>query len=221
MAASIDLLLVEGEADQGFFIEVCRQLKLHPDIKIAPPKERGGERNSKQGVYNLLGKELKQLADGRIRHLAAVVDADYSSVNPPDGFDNTLAKFTEIVAPYDFVLKKDYEFGGLIFENNNGLADFGVWIMPNNQHEGMLEDFIKSGITSSEQGLFDRAAQSVATIAEPKFKPHHLTKAEIATWLAWQKDPGHGLYMSVKDTLLDQNSELFQQLSAWLRHIYP
>jgi hypothetical protein len=50
--------------------------------------------------------------------------------------------------------------------------------------------------------------------------PIHRSKAEVATWLAWQKQPGHGLYRAVEDQLIDMNSELFLELKDWLTHIY-
>jgi hypothetical protein len=50
--------------------------------------------------------------------------------------------------------------------------------------------------------------------------PIHRSKAEVATWLAWQKQPGHGLYRVVEDQLIDMDSELFLELKDWLTHIY-
>ncbi len=92
--------------------------------------------------------------------------------------------------------------------------------MPDNQNEGMLEDFIKNCIATEEQDLFKHAEETVKNIPEPKFKPHHQSKAEISTWLAWQKQPGHGVYITVKDELIDTDNPLFVRLSEWLNHIY-
>jgi hypothetical protein len=223
MAAEKALLLVEGEADQSFFKEVCNQLLLYPQIQIALPKELGGKNNTKQGIYNHLNILLRQQADGDIKQLAVVVDADYESVNPPDGFNNTVSKITDIVSSYGFTLKQNQTlFSGLVFENDNGLSDFGLWVMPNNRDEGMLEDFIKASVKTDEQSLFDHAFQVVQTVPEPKkFKQHHYSKAEVATWLAWQKKPGHGLYHVLgDDLLLDTDHALFQELEKWLKHIF-
>ena len=109
---------------------------------------------------------------------------------------------------------------GLVFENSDGLADLGLWIMPNNRDEGMLEDFIKTCVSTTEQPLFNHAVQVVQAVPNKKFKDHHYSKAEVATWLAWQKPPGHGLYWSVKDKLLDTNHALFQEMQQWLKNIF-
>jgi hypothetical protein len=218
------LLLVEGEADKSFFTEVCSRLfsELHIQIEIALTRDIGGKSNTKQGIYNHLNMLLRQQADGDIKRLAVVIDADHESVNPPDGFNNTVSKIIAIVEPYGFTLKQNQTpLSGLIFENDNGLSDFGLWVMPNNTDEGMLEDFIKACIKTDEHSLFDHAIQSVQAVPEPKkFASHHYAKAEIATWLAWQKPPGHGLYYVVSDKLLDNDHDLFQELECWLKQIF-
>lgn len=223
MTAEKALLLVEGEADQSFFKEICNKLLLSPHIQVALPRELGGRSNTKQGIYNHLNILLRQLADGDIKQLAVVIDADYESVNSPDGFNNTVNEIIKRVEPYGFALKQNQTpLSGLIFENDNGLSDFGLWIMPNNQNEGMLEDFIKACVKTDERPLFNHAIQIVQAVPEPKkFKQHHYSKAEVATWLAWQKKPGHGLYHVLCDDLLvDTNHALFQKLEQWLKQIF-
>jgi len=53
-----------------------------------------------------------------------------------------------------------------------------------------------------------------------KFQSWHKTKAEVATWLAWQKKPEHGLYNAVQSDLLNTESSLFKELHAWLKHVF-
>jgi len=123
------------------------------------------------------------------------------------------------VEPYGFTLIPD-PVAGVIFKHDDGLADFGLWVMPNNCDEGMLEDWIKDCVHSNEHNLFTHAEEVVGDLSPPKFKPIHRSKAEVATWLAWQKKPGHGLYHAVEEQLIDTNSEMFKELSDWLNHIY-
>jgi hypothetical protein len=96
-----------------------------------------------------------------------------------------------------------------------------LWVMPNNADEGMLEDWIKQCRHPGEGALYQHAGDSIDTIpGYPKFKPLYRTKAEVATWLAWQEKPGHGLYQAVKPELLDSNSPLYAGLHAWLKHVF-
>ncbi len=211
------ILLVEGETDQGFLIEVLKALNLEVDVKVAPPKELGGSYNSKQGVFNYLPTLLNQLADGTLLHLAVIVDADTA---PDGGYQRTYDSVNAIVKPIGYSLKAN-PLGGLIFEHNDGLADFGLWIMPDNFKEGMLEDWLKQCVHPNEQALFNHAVSVVDNLPfTPKFRDIHKTKAEVSTWMAWQKQPGHGLYRAVTDQLLDSKKPLYTDLIAWLKHIF-
>jgi len=217
MAMADRKLLVEGEADRSFFEEVCKTLGLHDIVTVAPPKDIGGSHNSKEGVFNLLPYLLNQLGDAQITRLAVVVDAD--SEDNGGGYQRAIGRVTEIVEPYGFTLIPN-PVGGVLFQHDDGLADFGLWVMPNNCDEGMLEDWIKSCVHPDENQLFAHAETVVDTLPQKKFKSIHISKAEVATWLAWQKQPGHGLYRAVEDQLIDTNSALFLKLNDWLTHIY-
>lgn len=215
------ILLVEGEADRAFFEQICKVLELDTSVTIAPPKSlaKEGAYNSKEGVFNYLPTLLGQLADGQTSRLAVVVDAD--STENGGGYQRAIDRVKEIVTPHGFVLAAP-TVGGIVFQHNDGLADFGLWVMPNNGDEGMLEDWIKQCIHPDELGLFTHAESVVAALPQPpKFKSIHRSKAEVATWLAWQKQPGHGPYRAVEDELIDPNGTHYKNLIAWLGHIFP
>lgn len=220
MAKFKKILLVEGEADKGFFEEICKKLTLDTSVLVAPPIDLGGTHNTKGGVSNHLKILLPQLDDGQITHIAVVVDADYDQHG--GGYHRTMANLAGIIEPFGFVVEnKSHAVSGICFKNSNGLADLGLWIMPGNQDDGMLEDWIKSCVSENEQALFDLAMQAVDQIAMPKFKPHLSTKAEVATWLAWQKKPGQGLYAAIENKLLNDEYPLFKELEDWLLKVFP
>ncbi len=215
------ILLVEGEADKGFFEEICKNSNLDTSVKVAPPKELGGYHNTKGGVINHLRDVLlPQLADGSITDIATIVDADY--VIHGSGYDSTLNRLSGVLAPYGFNLEiGQAESNGLCFKNSDGLADFGLWIMPRNQHEGMLEDWVKSCVDETEKELFEHATNVVEQLENlKKFQNHKTSKAEVATWLAWQKEPGHGLYHLVTEGLLNRQRPLFVELEQWLEKVF-
>lgn len=215
---STHVLLVEGFADRDFFEQVCRSLKLNPLITVATSKDYQGIRNTKEDVFKLLPDLLTQIGIGKIERLAVVVDAD--KVEHGSGYEKTLNKAKSITENQGFTLAEN-QTNGLIFKHNGELADLGLWIMPNNQDEGMLENFIKRCVKNDELPLFNHAVQTVQSLPDPKrFEPHHEIKAEVATWLAWQKKPGHGLYHSVQVDLLDTNHVLFQEMAQWLKKIF-
>jgi len=84
----------------------------------------------------------------------------------------------------------------------------------------LVEDWIKTCVKVDEQTLFQSASSAVLGLEHPKFSAHLTSKAEVATWLAWQKQPGHGLYLTLKDDLLDGDSPLFKAIEQWLLGIF-
>ncbi len=230
MEYSSKILLVEGDTDKSLFEKICKNLSLDASVLVAVPKDLAepddldGKKNSKQGVFQRLELLLRQLNDGTYTHIAIVVDADYSQCNGL-GFQRTIDKVSEIVRPYAFELDEN-SVHGICYKNTEGLADFGLWIMPDNQNEGMLEDWIKSCVKESEQELFQQVVAVVEKIPEPKFSEHSKSKAEVATWLAWQKKPGHGLYHVIKDGFLQKehllkvDHPLFKELEQWLIKVF-
>jgi hypothetical protein len=219
MANLANILVVEGEADQRFFERLCHRLDLATTVKVASPRSlQRGTYNTKQGVFNFLPTLLQQLSDGTVLRLGVVVDAD----SPPNGgFAATQALATRVLAPFGYSQTTN-QTAGLVYEHGDGLADVGVWVMPDNQTDGMLEDWAKQCLHPKERALFAHALESVQTLPEPpKFKELQRSKAEVATWLAWQSRPGHGLDRAIDDCLLDPDSDGYRQLCAWLQQVFP
>jgi hypothetical protein len=219
MAAHPNILVVEGPSDQAFFESLCRTLGLATTVKVAPPRAlQPGAYNSKQGIFNYLPTLLKQLDDGGLARLGVVVDAD----SPPNGgFLKTQALATQTLAPFGYTLSTT-QTAGLVYEHNDGFADVGVWVMPDNHAPGMLEDWAQLALHPREHTLFAHARSAIQAWPEPhKFKPLQCSKAEVATWLAWQAHPGHGLDQAVRDGLFDTESQGYRQLTRWLNQTFP
>jgi hypothetical protein len=225
------VLLVEGEADRGFLELICKNLTIHPDIQFPHqietvfPKDYQADyennvHNGKEGVRNFLNDLLAELLDSEssVKKLAAIVDADY---DPKDkvAFQKTLANFQTTVSEHGFILLEDNTHG-LIFKLQDSDITFGLWIMPDNQAEGTIEDFVKTCIHSDEQPLLNHAIDVVKNVPNKKFEKHNVSKAEVATLLAWQRKPSLGLYCSVEDKLIDTKHTLFQELERWLKQIF-
>ena len=214
-----NILLVEGESDRGLLEALCKKWHIPVgQVKVCTPRDAGHAKNSKQAVWAVLPIYLAQLADGQIEKLALVVDAD----SPPNGgFDRTLSQLQPLLAQHGYQGLADKAAPGLRFTHADGLPEVGAWVMPNNTDSGMVEDWLKNCLHADEADLMRHAQQAIASLpGGPKFKALHRSKADIATWLAWQAQPGHGLYHAVQPGLLDDNAPLLVALHGWLVQIF-
>lgn len=221
MATGNHILLVEGESDRGFFEVLCRSLGLDMQVEVAPPRKFGARRDTKQAVLNVLPTLLENLVDREDGRLAVVVDADTDEHG--GGFSRTVRQFKEKVADYGYLCPaiNNTSSGGLLFDHNDGLNDLGLWVMPNNRDEGMLEDWLAQCVLAEERPLFDHASSVIDDLPfELKFKPLRRQKAHIATWLAWQERPGEGLYNALEAGLVDKESLLYITLVDWLERVF-
>lgn len=221
------MLLVEGINDKSFFEEFCKMLGLNADVRVAPPRELGGEDtfNTKQGAINYLPSLLKRFPTGELERIGLVLDADQTQNG--GGFEKTVGQVALVLESFGFAAKPTaLADGGLVFRHNDGLADFGLWVMPDNGGDGILEDWIYQSvpIAGSGHALLRHAECTVAALPTvlniPKIKPTRIKKAEVATWLAWQERPGEGLYYAIKGKLLDPAALGYIGLQAWMRHVF-
>lgn len=213
------ILLVEGEADKGFFKKVCKKLSLDTTVKVALPKEFSANAfNTKGGVLSQLELLQTQLEDGHITNIAAIVDADF--IEHGSGTLKTLQKASDLLKPFGFNKRDAPILSGFYFDHDDGLPSIGLWIMPDNKKEGMIENWLESCINSSEEKLYKQAKLAVQKIKDPKFKEHSRVKAQISTWLSWQKSPGHGLYSIAYNDLLDENKNEYKNLCSWLKGVF-
>jgi hypothetical protein len=216
-----NILLVEGEADRAFFEALCTRWQLPVQVKVSTPRDAGHTKDTKQAALSVLKTiYLGQLADGQIERLAIAIDADRTMDG--GGFDRTLNQLSQCLGPAGYALNANPGPGGLLFAHSDGLNDIGAWIMPNNAGEGALEHWIQGNLHPSEIALMEHAQASINQIPiGPKFKSIKRTKAEVATWLAWQAEPDHGLWQAAKPGLLNEAAPQFLALKMWLEKVFP
>ena len=216
-----NVLLVEGASDRGFFEELCKRWQLPVQVKVSTPRDAGHARDTKQAAFDVLEiSYLPQLADGQIERLAIAIDTDQHANG--GGFARTLDQLTQRLTPAGYQQRAGSGPAGFFFGHSDGLNDLGAWLMPNNADDGMLEDWILLSLHPQEAALMQHAKTSIDQIpGGPKFKPLRRSKAEVATWLAWQAEPDHGLWQAAKPDLLDDTATQLQALKTWLMRVFP
>ncbi|PPZ95505.1 hypothetical protein C5B41_03750 [Acinetobacter ursingii] len=211
-------LIVEGPSDAYLFEKLCSKHEFDVKVTVDTPSFFGGK-DTKQGVLNILQIAIKQLQSSYIEKLGIIIDSDYAKDG--GGIENTLLQIHKKIKDYGYSTHyKKFSNSGIYFEGENGLPNLGVWVMPNNLDEGMLEDWMLSICHPNEQKFLNNVTQIVTTMPSPRFSKIHEAKAIANTWLAWQKKPDRGLYNLFQEGLIDENHQNYKNWLDWMTEIF-
>lgn len=207
------VLLVEGAEDKRIIPELIEANGIDWEIEkgnyIVHIDPNGGyEKIIAPGVIST------RLQVSGLKSLGIIVDADEEPENRWQSLRNACL---ESVSDLPLALPKE----GLIHNTEEGIK-FGIWIMPDNQLQGMLETFLSYLIRDDSDALW-QLAQDVTQTAKQQnapFKNTHLDKAHIYTWLAWQNPPGRQLHDAIKQRILDPKHPEAQRFVSWFRTLY-
>ena len=213
-------MLVEGPDDQ----HVLRSLLKHHGIPCTISEDDSFDENAimieaKGNIDKLLKALTVVLDDPDLKSLGIVVDADRSVGSRWDSLKNILTRF----GGYDLPDTPDPQGTIVTLDQQLRTLSVGVWIMPDNQVPGILENFVSFLIPDAGAPLWRRAKDCVANIPanERLFSRVALPKAEIHTWLAWQRYPGKPLGTSITARYLDADADYALQLVNWVRRLFP
>lgn len=213
-------MLVEGRNDQY----VLRGLLQHHDIDCAIPGRDEGygeeaiaidQKGNIQGVLDALDVVLD---DGDLERLAVIVDADTSIDARWDALRNIFARFGGEDIPHSpssdgtvITLARPYR-----------TLKVGVWLMPDNQVPGTLENFVSFLIPDDDASLWQYAIDCVDRIPEVRrhFSMVDMPKAQIHTWLAWQQEPGQPLGIAITAKYLNADAPYALNLIDWVKQVF-
>ena len=197
------LFLVEGQNDKHVVWQICRHHTEIPDFYIA-------DRGNSQGVLDSIVPEA--LSPARMT-LGVLLDMDDDPQSRWDevAYQLRLAGIRPPIAP---------DSAGTIITAGNGKPRVGVWLMPNNESSGELEDFVARMIPNGDtvwplaRGYIDHIAPS-----DRKFAAGKTLRAQLYSWLAVREDPRQmGLAIRAKD--LETDGELCRQFIDWLSRLF-
>ncbi|RRR76348.1 MAG: hypothetical protein EI684_03105 [Candidatus Viridilinea halotolerans] len=206
------VLLVEGKDDEHV---ICQLMERH-GVQSRPIVK------SKGGIDTLLETLDVELIASDLQCLGIVVDADVDLLSRWRSIRNIL-----LDAGYNNIPEQINEDGIVIFEDRK--PDVGIWLMPNNNLNGMLEDFLKFLIPNGNNNILLNVAKQVVNnlpkqeelpAPEKRFSLGHKSKAILHTWLAWQESPGKPFGVAIKARFLDADATEAIQFVAWLRRLY-
>lgn len=209
MAKYSQKLLVEGKDDKFFITSLRKNLEIKESFEI---EDCGG----KDKLLEKLPTLLK--GSGNLNTIGVVLDADTDLSNRWKAVCNILKKSGK----YENIPETCDKNGTIIFPIEEDDIKVGVWLMPNNNDKGMLEDFV-SFLISEDDKLLPKVDKALSEIEEEKlnqYKEIHKSKARIHTWLAWQEDPGTPMGLAITKKYLSTTPIICQDFISWLDKLF-
>jgi hypothetical protein len=202
---NVAVLLVEGIDDEHTMYGLFKKYNI-PDVFSV---------ENCKGIDKLLKGINTRLKIENIEKLGIVIDADQDIAA-------RWSSLKTIFAKSNFTLPNELPSDGLTLEQND--VKIGVWIMPDNNVNGMLEDFTKFLIPDNDNLLpiVEMTLNNIEADNLNKYNKYlHKSKALIHTWLAWQEDPGtpQGLAIT-KKYLTTENKELSDRFIGWIKRLF-
>jgi hypothetical protein len=217
------VLLVEGQDDQHVMWNLFAVREVPERFKVERPladrvSEEDREDEGNGGDTVLLDSIPWWLLRSDLECLAIVLDAN--DKGPEARWQSIRMRLLN--QGYDEIPEK-HSHNGTVFRlslrpQTPRSIRFGVWIMPDNRSEGMLEDFVARLIGEGDGmlPLVERFLKSIPA-NQRRFKKQHEPKARIHSWLAVSERPGQPMGQAIKaGRHLDANSPEVQPFLDWL-----
>jgi len=206
------ILLVEGKDDEHVIYAIRDIYEISKDSFII---------KDKKGLENVLEETDSTLIDGNPDNcLGIVIDAD-------EDLNIQWQRITSILgkADYDKKIIPDIPDASGTIIKQEFKPTFGVWIMPDNViTRGYLETFLTLLVPEPENNkTWQKAKSCVDSLEDKPFikqEADHTTKAEIHTYLAWQKEPGKPFGTAITAKYLQTENPKCEQFVEWLKRLF-
>ena len=198
------ILLTEGKNDCHVIASLCKQHQLPENFVLY---DCGSDEKAL--------KRLRALISGAkvMEVIGIVLDADNPNLRAKwDALEDRLAK-------ENYELPNNPDINGTII-TAEGKPKIGIWLMPDNNANGMLEDFCRALVDESKMTFADECVDKAKQQGIATFIDNHRSKAVIHTFLAWQDEPGMPLGQAITANTLDGKKQTAQRFIAFLEKLF-
>lgn len=205
MATKKREFLVEGITDKHVVWAICESKSIPETFKVV---DEGSDKH--------VLKKLRAIVNSPHTYdvIGIMLDAD-------KGVDSRWDSVIAILKDAGFNnIPNQIDPDGTILDGIDGFPKIGIWLMPDNLSEGMLEDFCHRMV---EEKALQFAEECVSKASEKEystFKKPHKSKAVIHTYLSWQDEPGKPLGAAITSKILSVQNELTDNFSDFLNKLY-
>jgi hypothetical protein len=202
-------LLVEGKDDLHSVTGLLQRHGYDWNANVNAPFVYNAE-----GIEPLL--EALPLAIKTYARVGVIIDAD---LRPTDRW----ARIEGILNASGLTLPSGSKAGGLVMSivGHAQLERLGIWIMPDNQSSGILEDFLQKLVPARDPcWQHAEASTSEAIDKGAPLKANDHSKGTIHTWLAWQDPPGVPFGTALTSHILSHDSHEALAFVAWFKRLF-
>lgn len=197
-------LLVEGNDDQHVIWALCERFTVNENFDVIDC----------EGITKLYEQLPVRFKQAQVDTIGLIIDADSE-------IKDRWKSISALLSLQGFTIPEEIPIEGLILKDNAGFK-IGVWIMPNNNENGMLEDFI-SFLVPKEDKILPIVNDTLTNIESKGLNQYsliHKSKATIHSWLSLQSDPGTPMGLGITKRYLTTDEETCLKLVNWLKELY-
>jgi hypothetical protein len=198
------VLLTEGKNDCHLISSLCNYHNVPQNFGL-----------HECGSDSLVIKKLAALiaSSEPMEVIGVVLDAD----NP--GIQGKWQALRQRLEPEGYVIPGQPDHNGTILRSE-GKPVIGIWLMPDNNLDGMLEDFCKQLAHPDAIEFAESCVMQAREGGFSSFTETHCAKAAIHTYLAWQDEPGMPMGMAVTARALDPEQPIAHRFNDFLRALF-
>lgn len=197
------VLLVEGQDDKHVIQHLCVQCQPMPEFHIV----------DKGGIQELLDSIIQEARVSGRKALGILLDVNAD-------FNARWSAVADRLRREDIEVPHTPEQTGTLIDGTIRTPRIGVWLMPDNEIPGELEDFVAEMIPGDDP-VWPRARRYIDSIPEidRKFSEKKTQRARVHAWLATREDPRQmGAAIGARDLHVD--GALSTKFADWLRELF-
>ena len=197
------VLLVEGQDDEHVVRHLCLRSQPMPPFHI----------ENKFNVDTLLDSIKQEIRVPGRKAVGILVDAN-------DRLESRWQAVTDRLEQAGLKVPHSPELAGTIIDGTTRAPRVGIWLMPNNELPGELENFVSEMIPDDDP-VWPLAEDYIDGIPENnrKFIEKKIPRAKVHAWLATREEPRQmGAAIRAQDLRVD--GTLSTRFANWLRQLF-
>ncbi len=168
---------------------------------------------NKGGIEKILDEIWLDIFSPGLKAIGILVDAN-------DNIDSRWQAVRDKLKQENVILPSLPSLDGTIIPATDERPRIGVWLMPDNQSRGELEDFVAKMIPRNDPvwPLSKRYIDGIPD-ADRKFAEKKILRAQVHAWLATRKSP-RPMGSAIRAQDLDVTGPLCTAFETWLRKLF-